>query len=91
MAEKNDERLQAIGFYFQGFRSIEKYLGEVIRVTIENKEVLLTNELYASIQHILDKINVQVSPSEISLNRRVNQTAQTVIAKATYRDIAKPL
>jgi uncharacterized protein YggU (UPF0235/DUF167 family) len=91
MAEKNNERLQAIGFYFQGFRSIEKYLGEVIRVTIENKEILLTNELYASIQHILDKIHIQVSPSEISLNRRVNQTAQTVMAKASYRDNAKPV
>ena len=40
-AEKNGERLQAISFYFQAFRSIEKYLGEAIRVTIENKEVLV--------------------------------------------------
>lgn len=86
-AEKSGERLQAIAFYFQGFRSIEKYLGEVIRVTIDNKEILLTNELYASIQHLLDRINVQVSPAEISLNRRVNQSAQTVLAKATYKDI----
>jgi LPP20 lipoprotein len=91
VAERNGERLQAIGFYFQGFRSIEKYLGEVIRVTIDNKEVLLTNEIYASIQHLLDKIQVQVTPSEISLNRRVNQSAQTVMAKASYKDLLKPV
>jgi len=91
VAEKNSERLQAISFYFQGFRSIEKYLGEVIKITIDGKEILLTNELYASIQHILDKINIQVSPSEISLNRRVNQTAQTVMAKANYKDYRTPV
>ena len=90
LAEKNGDRLQAISFYFQAFRSIEKYLGEAIRVSIDDKEVLLVNEVYASIQSILDKINVKVDPSEISLNRRVNQTAQTVIAKSSYKDLNKP-
>ena len=57
-AEKNNERLQAISFYFQALRSIEKYLGEPIRVTMEDKEVLLGNEIYASLQTILNKINI---------------------------------
>lgn len=86
-AEKDNERLQAISFYFQAFRSIEKYLGEAIRVTIDTQEVLLVNEIYASIQSILDKINIHVTPSEILLNRRVNQTQHAVIAKATYKDL----
>ena len=85
-SEKDGERLQAISFYFQAFRSIEKYLGEAIRVTVDNQELLLVNEIYASIQAILDKINVQVNPTEIMLNRRVNQTQQTVVAKAFYKD-----
>jgi hypothetical protein len=88
-AEKDNERLQAISFYFQAFRSIEKYLGEAIRVTIDTREVLLVNEIYASIQSILDKINIQVTPAEILLNRRVNQTQHAVIAKATYKDLHK--
>jgi hypothetical protein len=88
-AEKDKERLQAISFYFQAFRSIEKYLGEAIRVTIDTQEVLLVNEIYASIQSILDKINIQVTPTEILLNRRVNQTQHAVIAKATYKDLKK--
>jgi hypothetical protein len=89
-AEKNGERLQAISFYFQAFRSIEKYLGDVIRVTLDDKEILLGNEIYASIQIILNKINVRVEPSEIILNRRVNQSAQTVTAKSNYIDLNKP-
>ena len=84
-AEGVGERLQAISFYFQAFRSIEKYLGEVIRVTLDDKEVLLGNEIYASLQSILNKIKIQVKPSEIVLNRRVNQSAQTVIASSSYR------
>lgn len=86
-AEKAGERLQAMTYYFQAFRSIEKYLGEAIRVTIDNQDVLLVNEIYASIQALLDKINVQVNPTEIVLNRRVNQTQHAVIATASYKDV----
>ena len=31
-----------------------------------------------------------MDPSEILVNRRVNQSAQTVIAKSIYSDLAKP-
>lgn len=89
-AEKAGERLQAVSFYFLAFRSIEKYLGEAIRITIDSQDVLLVNEVYASIQAILDKIQVQVTPSEIALNRRVNQTQHAVVASAFYNDFKKP-
>jgi hypothetical protein len=85
-AEKENQNLQAINFYFQAFRSIEKYLGEPIRVNIEGEDVLLVNDTYASIQRLLDKIIIRVDPSEIMLNRRVNQTDHTVIAKGFYKD-----
>lgn len=90
-AERDGERLQAVGFYFQAFRSIEKYLGEAIRVTLDNQEVLLVNEIYSSIQAILDKISLGVNPSQVVLNRRVNQSQHTVIAKAIYKDQSKPV
>lgn len=90
-AEASGERLQAISFYFQAFRSIEKYLGEVIRVKLDDREILLGNEIYASLQAILNKINIRVEPSEIVLNRRINQSAQTVIAKSNYIDLNKPV
>jgi hypothetical protein len=85
-SEIADERLQAITYYFQAFRSVEKYLGEPIRVTLAGNDVLLVNEIYASIQSLLDKISVQVTPADIALNRRVNQTQHQVLAKATYKD-----
>jgi hypothetical protein len=85
-SEKAGERLQAISYYFQAFRSIEKYLGEPIRASVNGQEVLLVNEIYASIQNLLDKITVRVSPGEILLNRRLTQSAQNVIAKTTYKD-----
>jgi hypothetical protein len=85
-AEKDGDRLAAINFYFQAFRSIEKYLGEAIHATIDGKELLLVNEIYASIQSLLDKIKVQVTPTEILLNRRLNLNSQTVMASAVYTD-----
>jgi hypothetical protein len=89
-AEKAGERQQALRYYFQAFRSIEKYLGEATPVSIEGKDVLLGNEIYASIQMLLNKISIQTIPAEILVNRSVNQTDQTVLAKSFYSDVLKP-
>lgn len=85
-AEKAAQRLQAVSFYFQAFRSIEKYLGDPIRVTVDNRELLLVNEIYASIQKILQTIHVRVDPREILVNRRVTQSHFDVIAHASFND-----
>ena len=85
-SEKAGQRLHAISFYFQAFRSIEKYLGEAIRTTVGDREVLLVNEIYASIQKILEKIHVQVDPAEVLVNRRLAQSQIDVISKALYED-----
>lgn len=83
-AEGAGNNVQAISFYFQAFRSIEKYLGEAIRTTVGDREVLLVNEIYASIQKILNKIKIQVEPSQIHVNRRLAPSEIDVIAKAYY-------
>ena len=85
-SENAGQRLQAISYYFQAFRSIEKYLGEAIRVTVGDREVLLVNEIYASIQKILGNIKVQVQPGQILVNRRLAQSQIDVIAKAIFDD-----
>ena len=85
-SEKSGERLQAINFYFQAFRSLEKYLGDAIRVTVGDREVLLSNEIYASIQKILQNMHLRVSPSEILVNRRLAQSEINVIARAQHDD-----
>jgi hypothetical protein len=85
-SESNNEKLQAIGFYFQALRSVEKYLAEPVRAKIDGNEILLVNETYAKIQTLLDKINVAVTPAEISINRRVAQDAHSVMAIAQFKD-----
>ena len=88
-SERSNDAIQALGFYFQGFRAIEKYLAEPIQLEFEGKTILLTNEIYANIQQLLDKIQVTVAPQEIMVNRRVAESGQTVIAKSVYKESGK--
>jgi hypothetical protein len=85
-SEAGKDYLQALGFYFQSFRSVEKYLAEAIPVTLDGQEFLLTNEVYASIQKILNLIQLRIDPAELQVNRRVNLKDQPIIVSATFRD-----
>lgn len=86
-SERNGERLQALGFYFQALRAVEKYLAEPVRATVDGQDILLVNEIYAKIQTLLDKITVTVTPAEISINRRVGQDSHSVTASAQFKDV----
>ena len=88
-SERANENVQALGFYFQGFRAVEKYLAEPIRIMFEEKEIVLTNEIYANIQQLLDKMQLIITPGEIVLNRRVALNEHTVTVKASYKDSKK--
>lgn len=90
-ADAAGDRIQALGFYFQAFRSMEKYLGDAIVVKVNGKDILIVNEIYSSIQSLLDRIQLKVEPAELLINRRLNLNSQTVIAKALYKDIVKPV
>ncbi len=90
-SERAGEDIQALGFYFKGFGAIEKYLGDPIRLEYEGKEILLTNEIYASIQQILDRIQLVANPAEIMLNRRVSTGTETVNVTAIYKDSKKAI
>jgi hypothetical protein len=43
-AEKANDNVLAMTYYFQCLRSVEKYLGEAITVNVENRDMLLVNE-----------------------------------------------
>jgi outer membrane lipopolysaccharide assembly protein LptE/RlpB len=90
-AERNSESVLALGFYYQGFRAIEKYLDEPIRLDFEGKEILLTNEIIASMQQLLDKTDLSLDPKEIVLNRRLAQSELSVIARATQKGTQRPI
>ncbi|MCE2996759.1 MAG: LPP20 family lipoprotein [Cyclobacteriaceae bacterium] len=90
-AERNGDLVLALGFYYQGFRAIQKYLGEPIRIDFEGKEILLTSEVVASMQVVLDKMDISVNPTEIALNRRVSVSEQSIIAKVIEKATKKPI
>jgi DNA-binding protein Fis len=90
-SERAGQTVEALGFYFQGFRAIEKYLGEPIRLEFEGKEILLTNEIIASIQHQLDNISIANNPTALEINRRVAMNGLPVMTRATYKDSGKPV
>src|SRR5260221_9528587 len=90
-SERSNDLVQALGFYFQGFRAIEKYLAEPIQLDFEGKTILLTNEIYSNIQLLLDLVQITADPSEIMVNRRVAESGQTVIAKAILKESRKPI
>lgn len=90
-SEREANPIQALGFYYQGFRAVEKYLAEPITLTFEGKEMILTTEIYASIQKILDDIQLTANPSQIALNRRVTQGSQSVVVTASSKSSRKVL
>ena len=81
-SERAGELVLALGFYYQGFRAIQKYLGEPIQLEMDGKTILLTNEIISNMQYLLDKIEVSLTPGELSLNRRVSLSDQTITVKA---------
>lgn len=90
-AERNGEPVVSLGFYYQGFRAIEKYLDEPIRLEYQGKEILLTNEIVAGMQLLLDKISLTVDPKELMLNRRLAQNDLSVLARATDKATGKAI
>ncbi len=90
-AERSGELVLALGFYYQGFRAIQKYLGEPIRIDFEGKEILLTSEVIASMQLLLDKMDISVSPTEITLNRRVALGERAITVKAIEKASKKAI
>jgi len=90
-SDRSNDVIQALGFYFQGFRAIEKYLAEPIQLEFEGKSILLTNEIYANIQQLLDKIQLTVDPNEIIVNRRVAESGHTVVAKSIFKESKKAI
>ncbi len=90
-SERETNPIQALSFYYQGFRAVEKYLAEPITLTFEGKEIILTNEIYASMQKLLDDIQLTATPSQISLNRRVTQESQAVVVRASSKSTRKSM
>jgi hypothetical protein len=90
-SERDGRLVESLGFYFQGLRAIEKYLGEPITLEFEGKQILLTNEIYANIQFTLDKMQLTANPTSIELNRRVSQSDHSVVTQALFKESGNPV
>src|SRR5260221_5122904 len=90
-SEKDEDPVTALGFYYQGFRAVEKYLAEPLQIQFEGKDILLTNEIIASMQLMLDKMQLTVNPSQVMVNRIVAQSGQTVTTKVVNKSNQKPI
>lgn len=88
-AEQSGNRVNALSFYLSAFSSLEKYLAEAIKITYEGREILLVNEIYASIQSILNNVDVSTSTNELYINRRLN-SGQDIAVNASYTDLKRP-
>lgn len=90
-AEKSDDPVTALGFYYQGFRAVEKYLAEPLQIQFEGQDILLTNEIIASMQLLLDKMELTVTPAQIQINRIVGKSDQTVFTKVVNKASRKAI
>lgn len=85
-AEEQGARVQAIRYYFQAFRSVEHYLADAIKISREGSDILLVNEIYGSIQRLLNQIDLRAYPSQIMVNRRVRVSEQPIIISTSFLD-----
>jgi hypothetical protein len=90
-AEKNNDPVTSLGFYYQGFRAVEKYLAEPLRIQYNGQDILLTNEIITSMQLLLDKMQLTVAPSQVAVNRIVAQSGQTIVSKVVNKLNQKPI
>ena len=90
-AERKKELVLSLGFYNQGFRAIEKYLAEPIRLEFEGREILLTNEIISTMQLLLDNLQLTAMPAEIQINRRVDQNSEQIVVKLVDKLTRKPV
>jgi len=90
-SEKNNDPVTALGFYYQGFRAVEKYLAEPLRIQFEGNDILLTNEIIADMQLLLDKMELKVSPNQLTVNRIIAQSGQAIAVKVTDKNLKKPI
>ncbi len=90
-AETEGKIAVALGFTLQGLRALEKYLAEPVRVALDDKEVLLNNELTGLIQSLLDRIQLTAKPAAVAINRRQALNTVPLLIQALDRRTNKPL
>ncbi len=69
--EENQNIEKALLYYLQALKPLEKYIGESLKATLDDKEIYLTNEIYFSIQNILS--NIELKPLKNKFDAKINK------------------
>lgn len=91
LADQSGDLVTSLSYYYQGFRAVEKYLGDPIRVEYQGQEILLTNEIIRGMQQMMNKIDLSATPGEISVNRRIIKSNLQVVVRAKVRGTNKAI
>ena len=87
-SEKRYAISKALSFYFESLKPIEKYLNEPLQVKYNNQNIYLLNEIYSSIQDILN--NISLFPEIDKFNTKMgNPITEPIIIKANYGSLNK--
>ena len=87
-SEKEDAIPKALSFYFESLKPIEKYLNEPLQVKYNNQDIYLLNEIYLSIQSILDSVSLK--PEIANFNVKLgNSLDEPILIKANYGSLNK--
>ncbi len=89
-SEKSITIAQSLQFYLQSLSAVEKYIGEPLEVQYNGAKIFLGNELFSSIQSLLNQIEVKAKTAKIEAQVGV-QVKNPVEVTATAIDGAKPL
>lgn len=85
-SEKENSISNALSQYIESLKPIEKYLNEPLEVKFNNQNILLFNEIYTSIQDILN--NISLNPHKTQYNAKMgNPLKESIIIDANYNNV----
>jgi len=85
-SEKEYSISKALSQYIESLIPIEKYINEPLEVKFSNQNILLFNEIYTSIQDILN--NISLNPQKSQYNAKMgNPLKESIIISANYNNI----
>lgn len=82
-SEKENSISKALSQYIESLKPIEKYLNEPLEVKFSNQNILLFNEIYISIQDLLN--NISLNPQKTQYNAKMGSPLkESIIIDAKY-------
>ncbi len=81
-SEKSNNISEAIQSYVQALASIEKFLGESIQVQYSGSSIYLSNEIFSSLQSLLNQIELKAKNPKIDaqVGKPIRQSLEVIVS-----------